>query len=185
MDALKNLSTKFKNLFDGKDKNKISKFVLILGLIGIALIFLSEVLPEGRKNQEIKQAEDGVYLSYEREEQLERRLEEMLSKIEGAGKTSVMLTLDSSKEFYYAAEISSGSYETETERRNDTEANFAIIDGENGEEPLIIKVNEAKIRGVLVVCEGGDNATVTEKIIDAVCAVLGVPSSQVSVSKMA
>ena len=49
MDALKNLSTKFKNLFDGKDKNKISKFVLILGLIGIALIFLSEVLPEGGK----------------------------------------------------------------------------------------------------------------------------------------
>ena len=184
MDSLKNMSTKFKNLFEGKDSKKISKFVLILGIIGIAFIILSELFPEQSKN-ETKQSETGVYLSYEREEQLEKRLEEMLSKIEGAGKTLVMLTLDSSKEYYYAAEIASDSYETESESRNDTEATFAIIDGENGEEPLIMKIDEAKIRGVMVVCEGGDNAAVVEKIITAVCAVLGIPSNRVSVSKMA
>ncbi len=184
MDAVKNISTTFKNFFNSKDKNKISRFVLVLGIIGIALIFLSEMIPES-SNQELKQSDNNIYLSYEREEQLERRLEEMISKISGAGKTSVMLTLDSSKEFFYASDVTSETRETDTERSSDTEENHVIIDGENGEEPLIIKVDEAKIRGVLIVCEGGDNPTVIEKIIDAVCAVLGISSNRVSVSKMA
>ena len=51
MDTLKNMSTKFKNLFEGKDSKKISKFVLILGIIGIAFIFLSELFPEQSKNE--------------------------------------------------------------------------------------------------------------------------------------
>lgn len=182
MDTVKSIGMKFKNFFN--NKNKSNKFILALVIIGMALIFLSEFVPENKK-QEFKTSEDNIYLSYEREEELERKLENMLSKIEGAGKTSVMLTFDSSKEFYYAVKSKKEFYETDAERRGDSEESIEIIDGENGEEPLIIKADEAKIRGVLVVCEGGNNATVIEQIINAVCAVLGIPSSRVSVSKMA
>jgi len=184
MDVIKNISVKAKNFFDNGDKNKISKIILALGVLGIVLIFLSEIIPES-ENKELNEAKSNIYLSYDREEQLEKRLEEMISKIHGAGKVSVMLTLDSSKEFFYASEITNESRETDTEKSNGTEKNFVIVDGENGEEPLIIKVDEAKIRGVLIVCEGGDNSVVVEKIIDAVCAVLGISSNRVSVSKMA
>ena len=41
------------------------------------------------------------------------------------------------------------------------------------------------MRGVAVVCEGGDNPQVAERIINAVCAVLGIKASRVSVAGMA
>ena len=53
------------------------------------------------------------------------------------------------------------------------------------EEPLVLKTKEAKIRGVLVVCEGGENPLVCEKVLEAVCALLDIPSNKVSVAKMA
>ena len=60
-----------------------------------------------------------------------------------------------------------------------------IIDGENGEEPIVIKTVGAKIRGVFVVCEGGDDPVIKEKIIKALCALLDIQSNQVSVTKLA
>ena len=59
------------------------------------------------------------------------------------------------------------------------------MEGAEGEEPIVLKTDEAKIRGVLVVCEGGDDPFVCEKILEAICALLDVPSNKVSVAKMA
>ena len=57
--------------------------------------------------------------------------------------------------------------------------------GDDGEKPIVIRTDEAKIRGVLVICEGGKNPLVREKIIEAVCALFNIPSNKVSVAEMA
>lgn len=177
-----------KGAFDGAkklfgEKEKLAKVVLILGIAGMALIFASELYPKQKINE--KSAYCVAEISYDREQRLEKRLEAIIEKINGAGKTKVMITLDSSNEYFYAFESKTDIAEKESERQSSAEEAPAVIDGKNGEEPLITKVGESGVRGVAVVCEGGDNPQVAERIINAVCAVLGIKSSRVSVAGMA
>ena len=176
MEFLKNLN---KKLFED-NKNKKLIWIVLAGCIGILMISVSELTANDnseyteRKDQYAFFAEDQVLM-------LETKLEEKISEISGAGKTSVMITADSSKEYFYAENHSENSEETE----KSIEREFVVIEGENGDEPIVLKIKESKIRGVLVICEGGDNPVIKEKIIEAVCALLDVSSNSVSVAKMA
>ena len=109
----------------------------------------------------------------------------MIEKIDGAGKAKVMITLASSNEYFYAFDSKKEQSEKDGEAQISAEEKPTVIDGKGGEEPLVTKAGESGVRGVFVICEGGDKPQVTESIINAVCAVLGIGSSRVSVAKMA
>jgi hypothetical protein len=51
---------------------------------------------------------------------------------------------------------------------------------ENGKNTLVLS---GRVRGVAVVCGGGDNAVYREKIISLLCALLDLPMRSVSVSQ--
>jgi len=176
MEFLKNLN---KKLFED-NKNKKLIWIVLVGCIGILMISVSELT--ANDNSEYTERKDQyTFLAEEQTLMLEAKLEEKISEISGAGKTSVMITADSSKEYFYAENHSENSEETE----KSIEREFVVIEGENGDEPIVLKIKESKIRGVLVICEGGDNPVIKEKIIEAVCALLDVSSNSVSVAKMA
>lgn len=181
MEAHKNI---LKNIFGIKDKEKLTKVVLIMGALGMMLIFASEFVSFQPENND-KSDSDVAKISYEREKQIEKRLASIIEKIDGAGKTSVMVTLDSSNEYIYAFDSKKTVTESNDENQNSSEEKPMLIDGKNGEEAILTKVKESGIRGVAVVCEGGDKPQVAEQIISAVCAVLGIGSSKVSIAKMA
>ena len=179
MEEIKKLNIKAKELFSGI-KNKKSAFAVSLGVLGMILILLSEIVSDNRTIGE--KTESVVANNFlECETELEKRLEEAVSQINGAGKTDITITFDSSKEFFYAKNSSENKNDSETESKLE----FVIIEGENGEEPIVLKTSEAKIRGVLIVCEGGENPLVREKIIEGICALLDITSNKVSVAKMA
>lgn len=179
MEFLKNLN---KKIFAEKQNRKLL-WIVLAGFIGILLISLSELAAEPLNSNytESEVAGGTDYFPQDHEALLESRLEEEISKISGAGKTSVMLTVDSSKEYFYAE----NHYEDIAETEKSSEREFVVIEGKNGDEPVVLKIKESKIRGVLVVCEGGDNSLVKEKIIEAVCALLDISSNRVSVARMA
>ncbi len=179
MEEIKKIDSKIKEWLS-EIKNKKALWIVLLGICGIVLIVLSELFQ--KSNAETYKSEENFQIDFsERETELENRLEEAVSKINGAGETDITVTYESTKEFFYAKNSSETNGDTETE----SEFEFVIIDGANGEEPIFIKADEAKIRGVLVVCEGGGNALVREKIIEAICALLDIPSNKVSVAEMA
>ncbi|MBR5310108.1 MAG: hypothetical protein IKU42_03175 [Oscillospiraceae bacterium] len=178
MDKIKSYKEKIIKTFSEK-KGKVIYLIFLLGFVGILLISLSELFPE-EKTSGINSEKQKTAV-YEYENLLEERIETEISKISGAGKTSVLLTFDTSKEYFYAE----NSFIEENSEEKNTENELVIVDGEKGEEPVIIRTKEAKIRGILVICEGGDDPTVREKIIEALCALLDIPSNCVSVAKMA
>mgnify|MGYP006974622555 CR=1 FL=1 len=61
---------------------------------------------------------------------------------------------------------------------------YVIVDGSSGEQGIVVRQSEPKIRGVAVVCEGGGNQTVKQQIIETVTALLDISSARVSVAKM-
>ena len=176
MSEIKSFVSKFKDMFSDI-KNKKNVLIVLLGFIGIFLIFISEIIPE--KEKEIIKTPSDLPSGFELE--LEKRLEEAVSQISGAGKTDITITLDSSKEYFYAKNSSENTDASETEK----ESELVILESAEGEEPIVLKTDEAKIRGVLVVCEGGNDPLVCEKILEAICALLDIPSNKVSVAKMA
>ena len=48
---------------------------------------------------------------------------------------------------------------------------------------MLISVKAPQVRGVIVVCDGGDNIAVKEKVINAVSGVFGISTTRISVIK--
>lgn len=88
------------------------------------------------------------------EQTLEKRLTAILSEIENIGEINVMISLDTSARTEY---------------------------GKNAE--MLLETQMPKVRGVIVVCDGGDNIIVQEKVIRAVTGVFAISSTRVSVMK--
>ena len=116
---------------------------------------------------------------------LENRLVSIISSIEGAGETKVMITLESGSEEIYLHDFDYGenidpSGKNTFERKDE----YVIIDGETGEKGIVVKIAEPEIRGVAVVCKGGDSDAVRVRITETVMALLDIGSTCVSVTGM-
>lgn len=155
-------------------------FVVLLGIAGVILLVISEVVPSDSKQQKQVQEESSTEISCdEYEKNLENRLQNIISKIEGAGNVSVMVTLESSTENIFAVD----------QKRNGTdgkgyENEYVIIKKEDGEGTVLIQTAQPEIRGVAVVCSGGGSAVVRQSITNTITAVLGISSARVNISVM-
>ena len=146
-------------------------WLFFVGLAGICLIFLSDILFGGREGstgaarqstQQAVSAATGV-------QELETRLTEMLESVQGAGKVQVMITLESAGE---------------TDRKESYKSEHIIVDAADGKQPLVETHIEPEVKGVAVVCEGGDDITVIKRITDLVSVVLGLSTNRICVTKM-
>jgi stage III sporulation protein AG len=122
---------------------------------------------------------------------LEDHLSNILSKIQGAGKVSVMITLKSGKEIIPAKDESisdrvtnekdtEGGIRTINEKTTSDKVVFAEVQG-GSSEPLILKEINPEIKGVIVVAGGAKDARVKLKISQAVQTVLDIPAYRVTV----
>ena len=59
-----------------------------------------------------------------------------------------------------------------------------MVEGENGEQPLVTMELQPEVRGVVVVCEGGDSPGVAAQVVSTVKVALNISSARISVSKM-
>lgn len=161
-------------------EKKITLFVII-GLIGILLIFLSEMFASGSKPKSANLPLSLETTAYKKE--IESELTEILSQIQGVGKVKVMVTIEGTTEYVFAQEIDT-QQDTQSDKNSESFQNkYVIIDNGSEKEALVKKVLKPKINGVIVVCEGGDNLVVKEKIYNAVSTVLAISSTRVCVAR--
>ena len=72
-------------------KNK-NKWLIIIGFVGIGLIFLSSLFPSGNQSKKSSDTKQQSLCDYEK--QLEDKIEDTVCKISGAGKCKVVITFD-------------------------------------------------------------------------------------------
>lgn len=167
------MSEKAKELITRIKSEKRLALIVVLGIVGILLLTVSELVPREEK----KTAEPDEPQSIEQyEESLENRLAELVSQIDGAGRTKVMITLESGDENIYATEDKSGE--------KTYERDYVVIKRNGDEDGMLLKTAEPEIRGAAVVCEGADSVAVRQEIVNTVTAVLGIGTSRVYISKM-
>lgn len=88
-------SSKLKSMLDSK---KIRNIIIVVGLIGIGLIFLSNWVDFGSLTSG---KGDEAFSVKTYSTKIENDLQTVISKIEGAGKTEVLLTMENSVEYVY------------------------------------------------------------------------------------
>ena len=138
--------SKLKSMLDSK---KIRNIIIVVGLIGIGLIFLSNWVDFGSLTSG---KGDEAFSVKTYSTKIENDLQTVISKIEGAGKTEVLLTME----------------------------NYVYLDNSTTKTKEI----EPLIRGVLVVCEGGDDPVVVERVTDAVTKALDISTAKVCITKL-
>lgn len=148
------------------------KYPILVVLVGLGLM----LLPEGTASVQREQPAPTAP-----EQDLEARLEGILSGIEGAGQVDVLLTEDSGRETLYQTDSQSDSGDSGSRRTDDT---VLVEDGSRAQTGLVRQTLEPTYRGAVVLCQGGDQPGVRLAIVEAVRCVTGLGADQISVLKM-
>ena len=171
-------SKSLKELYTKLSKDKKTTLILIIGIVGILLIMLSGTNEKDKSHMD--RADDEMTIMSESE--LSERLEKLIESIDGAGKSRVMITFRSYCETVYA-ENTEKSIGIDGEK--DTSDEYIIIDGSDGETGLKLKIISPEVKGVAVICRGGNNPVIKEQIISVVSALFDISSNKISVAVMA
>ncbi len=169
--------------------------LFLIGLLGIVVIFLSDFLFKPLQNNTVN--ENSEFLMYEETmqsaenytENLEKELEAVIQNIYGAGNVKVMITIEEpGKTIYAQSEKSITEMQHKDENIVDEkvsyESEYTIIDDGSKDTPMIEMQTLPIIKGVAVICEGGDDITVISNITELVSVVLGVSTNRICVTKM-
>lgn len=167
------------------------KILAAIALFLIAMIFLSSVLkPSGGQEESKPEAKDDSAVIFDYCSQYESRVLQIVNCIDGVGEARVMVTLEGGLEYVYAKEekqkndITDRNGETKDEH-NSSEKTTILIEDENGNKKALIKtVKEPQVKGVVVVCEGGDDIKVKLQVTDALKAALDIGAGDVCVTKL-
>ncbi|HOA34255.1 MAG: hypothetical protein GXY95_02135 [Clostridiales bacterium] len=173
-------------LFENLKKDKKALWIMLIGVAVMLIIMGTEFVPGGKSKKKHSDAESPSIGDYE--SILEDKLTDLLASVSGAGRTKVMVTLDRTEEYVY---IYDESKEEEIKgdggtAKSSTKTSYIIIEdgkssGESGLKSVIIM---PKVKGVAVVCEGGDIPSVKQQINEIVTSVFDIPSTKVSIAKM-
>ena len=167
-----------------KAPDRWKNLIIIGGLIGIALIFLSSYFPSGSGGS----AEEPLdkISAQEYTSQLEENLIQIISHIDGAGEAKVMITLETGVETKYATQEKSSTESSGDKTSGTSEVSYITVRDANGSErALAVTEVQPTVKGVVVVCPGGEEPVVQQRIISAVTTALDISSKRVFVTRLA
>ena len=158
------------------------KYAALVFVIGIALL----LLPFGKSGRETEEApitEEHSDDCYVRD--LESRLETLLSQIRGAGTVHVMLTLQTGSRTEYQTDTQFSSDTSGTETRSSEERKTVILsEGSAYDKAAVSAVRYPQFQGALIISAGAEHPAVRLDLINAVAALTGLNSSQITVVKL-
>lgn len=153
------------------------QYALLVVAAGVVLMVLpalgGESKAEEPQQESVQEVEFGT-------EELEGRLEEALSQMDGVGQAEVVLTLRSGPGQVLAKDT---QHSVRAEGSESSQSTVVLSKGSGYEEPVILQQLSPQYQGALVVCSGGDDPAVRLKVVEAVSALTGLGANQISVSK--
>ncbi len=167
---------------------KRSKWIVAIGLIGMLLIALSSLF-DGNDNNEKTQFASATLSSYEYCEWLEEKIAHTVDEITGKRGAQVLVTLETGVEYVYATEQKKDNSNTGqsdggkfSESDSTAETYITVTDADGNEEAVVLTELTPKIRGVSVVCDGGQKAEVVNAVVSALSTALNISSEDISVT---
>lgn len=156
------------------------KYVLLVIAAGVALL----LWPSAREPTQAPPAEtatSGVEEDFS-VSALEEKLSQSLSKIQGAGDVTVMLTVQGGSRRVLAVDEKSTR---KADGGSETQSTTVVVSSGSGagNDPVLVQQLYPRFQGALVVCSGGENAGVRLKLMEAVSALTGLGADKISICK--
>lgn len=183
---------------------KLKKNFILWGLVGGAVLLLFSTWQNTftpQPNPVVKQVNQDKAVNNldlardEEEKRLEDELVNILTQIDGVGKVSVKVNLESGKQYQYAYnENKEKNVVEEKDQQGGTRVTTAVKDGEEmvviqdsqsgSQKPVVMKELRPAVKGVMVVAQGAEDSLVKASLLEAVQTVLEVPAYKVVVLPM-
>lgn len=191
---------KLKNIFQGKRKTE--NLVILLVLIVIVVVAINYIWNDKNSqndntkyNNENNNLKNVVQVSNNAsEDELELKLEKILSRISGVGSVKVMITYSESNTFIpvYDENVkisnttendNSGGIRTIEETDNQKQVIYKE-NNDGSKEPVTKSILNPKIEGAIITAIGANNIDIKTKIIQAVEAATGLATHKIQVFEM-
>lgn len=147
------------------------KYLLLVVLVGVILL----VWPSRSDDKKTETAAADEYPAFSAED-MQTQLEGILSRIEGAGSVNVFLTLRSDMEMLFKEDVKTS--------QDQNERKTVLVSDSGSQQPIVTKRIYPEYQGALIVCEGGGNAALSLKIVEAVSSLTGLGGDKITVLKM-
>lgn len=203
-DKLKKILDKEENNKDGNDKKKIENLVFFIIILIITIVIINLIWNGNNKTknndnsnsiskQLAKTSKIESDVNMNNTNNLEEKLENILSKIQGVGEVKVFVNYSESNEVIAMYNENSKVSNTEEEdtsggkrKIQETDSQKDIIyKEENGEKvPITQKVIQPKVEGAIITAKGANNTNVKTNIIQAVEAATGLATHKIQVFEM-
>ncbi len=179
---------------------KKDRLVIAL-LVGVLLLVIAlpvsdrkeDALTDRRERTDAASIRDGGDSDAENyADYLEGKLAAVLSKVEGVGRTEVMVTLASGSERIIEKDTDSESESVqETDSQGGSRSTIHNVSskqtvysgGDGNGEPYVTKEMTPVVEGVVVIAEGGDDAVTVQNITEAVQALFEIDTHKIKVMK--
>lgn len=202
-DKLKNLLIK-KDDQGGNNKKKIENLVFFIVVLIITIVAINIIWSDKKTtNKSANESTGGKQLALEETIQntedpeaknnLEEKLENILSKIQGVGEVDVCINYSETSEvvaMYNENSKTNLTEETDTSggvrkiEETDTQKEIIYQEDSGEKTPVTQKIVMPKIEGAIIAAKGASNASVKTNIIQAVEAVTGLSTHKIQVFEM-
>ena len=176
---------------DGNNKKKIENLsffliILVVTVIAINVIWKDERAEQNQNNtdtsKKLASIEETTYI----ENDLESRLEDILSNISGVGKVKVLITYNETEELI---PVYNKTDKKSTTNEVDSSGGTRVIEEIDASEEVVYQNDEIitqktispKIEGAIITAQGANNSLVKTNIIQAVEAATGLATHKIQV----
>lgn len=189
---------------EGNDKKKIENLVFFVIILIITIVIIN-IIWNGNNKKKVESNNDTSKKlasseinttpleSIQATDNLEEKLENILSKIQGVGDVKVCINYNESNEvvaMYNENSKVSTTEETDTSggirkiQENNSQKDIIFKEDSGEKTPITQKVVQAKIEGAIITAKGAGNVSTKTNIIQAVEAVTGLATHKIQVFEM-
>ncbi len=163
---------------DRKKPNMVIVWIITAAIAVLAISGFSDSDKEAATRTETT-ADNDEYVRNE-----EKRLEQILKKINGAGDVSVYISIDDGGEKVLARDTKSRLDENDNEGERSEESESVVVTSgkSSAAQPYVVEEKKPEVSGVLVVAEGAASERVRVEIYEAVRAVYGMAAHRIKVT---
>ncbi|GMB10542.1 MAG: stage III sporulation protein AG [Candidatus Improbicoccus devescovinae] len=167
----------------------VINIIIILSIIGVLFMTFAKLT----KKNSFKYIQNSQNNEVDYEKKMKYDLENIISNISGVGNTKVFITFENTKEIIYATEgkqnnekifdESNGS--VKRKKTGDKQKKYITTkDSDGNEHPVILTEILPKIKGVVIVCEGGGDPNIRNEITETIASVFNIMPVHIHVAQL-